>query len=82
MATVSGFKDNIYDTCVPVTITYETESFQINKGWIGGAFILGLVFGVLLLVFCVPVCIRDYFKKRVSINNIYCYFLCLRAWFG
>ncbi|VDI68084.1 Hypothetical predicted protein [Mytilus galloprovincialis] len=52
------------DICLPVTVTYETESFQINKAWIGGAFALGLAFGILVTVFCVPVCIRDYFKKR------------------
>ncbi|XP_076103364.1 uncharacterized protein LOC143072357 isoform X1 [Mytilus galloprovincialis] len=52
------------DICLPVTVTYETESFQINKAWIGGAFALGLAFGILVTIFCVPVCIRDYFKKR------------------
>ncbi|CAG2240642.1 unnamed protein product [Mytilus edulis] len=35
------------DICLPVTVTYETESFQINKAWIGGAFALGLAFGIL-----------------------------------
>ncbi|VDI48514.1 Hypothetical predicted protein [Mytilus galloprovincialis] len=55
---------HLNDICLPVTVTYETESFQINKAWIGGAFALGLAFGILVTVFCVPVCIRDYFKKR------------------
>jgi hypothetical protein len=49
-----------------VTITYETESFQVDKAWIGGAFVLGILFGILATAFCVPIFIRDYFKKQVS----------------
>lgn len=64
MSTLASIKSVLDDICVPVTVTYETESFQINKGWIGGAFALGLVFGIVVTALCVPVCIRDYFKKR------------------
>ena len=66
MSTIAAIRSVIYDICLPVTITYETESFQINKAWIGGAFLLGILFGILATAFCAPIFIRDYFKKQVS----------------
>jgi hypothetical protein len=42
MAAIAAIRSVIYDICLPVTITYETESFQVDKAWIGGAFVLGI----------------------------------------
>jgi hypothetical protein len=68
MATIAAIRSVIYDICLPVTITYETESFQVDKAWIGGAFVLGILFGILATAFCVPIFIRDYFKKILHVS--------------
>jgi hypothetical protein len=52
MSTIAAIKSVIYDICLPVTITYNTESFQVDKAWIGGAFVLGILFGILATAFC------------------------------
>ncbi|KAL4231695.1 hypothetical protein ACF0H5_009272 [Mactra antiquata] len=53
-----------YDLCFDVSWTVEVEEFDINKGWVAGAFFIGLFVGAGLLALCIPTCLRDLEKKK------------------
>ncbi|XP_052772504.1 trichohyalin-like isoform X2 [Mya arenaria] len=52
------------DMCMATSWTVEEESFSIDKGWIAGAFFLGLAVGGLLAFLIIPPCLRDWEKKK------------------
>ena len=57
----------LYELCLPVTIYLESETFDVDKGWIAGAFFLGLFIGGGITALLAPICMRDWQKKKVTI---------------
>ena len=56
------------DICVLMEWTEEVDEFAINKGWIAGAFFLGLFVGGGIAAILVPIFLRDYEKKKVILT--------------
>ncbi|XP_060578849.1 trichohyalin-like isoform X2 [Ruditapes philippinarum] len=54
----------LYDLCLPVEVIREVEEFTIDKGWIAGAFFLGLFIGGGLAACLIPTCLKDWEKKK------------------
>lgn len=55
------------DVCVPATVDLMQNEFTVDSSWMAGAFFLGLFLGALLTAICVPFCLKDLEKKKVSI---------------
>ncbi|XP_053407631.1 myosin-7-like isoform X3 [Mercenaria mercenaria] len=55
-----------YDLCLPVTWTVEVDEFTVDKGWIAGAFFLGLFIGGGLAALLIPTCLKDWEKKKLT----------------
>lgn len=54
------------DVCVPATVDLIQNEFTVDSSWMAGAFFLGLFLGALLTAICVPFCLKDLEKKKVS----------------
>lgn len=57
-----GFSDKHF--CVPITLQVEADEYTINKGWIAGAFFLGLLIGAGLTALCVRPFLASWEKKK------------------
>ncbi|KAH3705448.1 trichohyalin-like isoform X2 [Dreissena polymorpha] len=55
---------NYKDLCLQTSWVEKITDFTIDKGWVAGAFFLGLFIGGLITFFIVPPCIRDWEKKK------------------
>lgn len=53
------------DICMSISWTEQVEEFTIDKGWIAGAFFLGLFVGGGITALIIPPCLRDWEKKKV-----------------
>ena len=53
------------DFCLPISLTLDTEDFSVDKGWIAGAFFLGIFVGAGLTALCVRPFLAAWAKKKV-----------------
>ncbi|KAK7110980.1 trichohyalin-like [Littorina saxatilis] len=53
-----------YDFCLPITVYLDSDEFTIDKAWIAGAFILGLIVGAALTTLCVRPFLASWAKKK------------------
>lgn len=66
-----------YETnfCVPVQVDVDQKEFTINKGWIAGAFFLGLLLGIGIVLLLARPFLAAWEKKKVTILNTLSYLI-------